>query len=107
MLLGGNATPLGYGVALLIELRHLFLPREECVSFDDVVKVANDGDGRLGVDARAEVPLQIANPENEIGNDGSAGIEFEAEELSCTSGPRTMPHSMRPRPNCVAKTKKS
>ena len=36
---------------------------------------------RLQVAARAEVPLQIADPENEIGNYGCTGIEFETEEL--------------------------
>ena len=38
----------------------------------DVVKVADDGEGRLCVAARAEGPLQVADPEDKIGNDGSA-----------------------------------
>jgi len=81
MFLCRDTIPLGHGVALLIEQRYLFLPREKCVRFNDVVKVADDGDGRLGIAARAEVPLQVANPENEIGNDRCAWIKFETQEL--------------------------
>ena len=50
------------------------------------MKVADDGDGRLCVATGAEMPLQVADPENEIGNDGSTGIEFKAEELMRVDG---------------------
>jgi hypothetical protein len=40
----GDAIPFGDGDAVLIFGRDAFLPGEECVGFDNVVEVADDGD---------------------------------------------------------------
>jgi hypothetical protein len=77
----GGAVPLNNGVAVFVFGGDSLLPGNQCVGFYDVVEVADDGDGGLGVTAGAEVPLEVADPEDEVGDDGGAGVEFEAKEL--------------------------
>ena len=48
----------------------------------DVVEALDDGFGRSRRSApRAEIPLQITDPEDEIGDGGSAGIQFDSLQL--------------------------
>ncbi len=81
MLFEGDAVPLRYRVAVVIRSGDALLPGEQGVTMFDVVEVAYDGDGRLGIAAGTEMPLQVADPEHQVGNDGSAGIDFHAEQL--------------------------
>jgi hypothetical protein len=75
------AVPLGDGIAVVIGGDELLLPSHQGVAVLDVVEVADDGDGWLRVAARAEVPLKIADPEHEVGYDGGARIDLDAEKL--------------------------
>jgi hypothetical protein len=47
----------------------------------DVVEVTDNWDRWLSVAAGAEVPLEVADPEDEVGDDGGAGVDLDAEEL--------------------------
>ncbi len=60
---------------------YLLLPCEKGICFNDDVEVANNGYRLLCIAASTEVPLQIADPKNKIGDDSSARIEFDAEKF--------------------------
>ncbi len=45
------------------------------------MKITDHGDGRLHLATGAEVPLKIADPEDEVGDDGGAWVEFDTEQL--------------------------
>ena len=47
----------------------------------DVVEFFQDGFAGRRLAARAEMPLQIANPQNHFGNSDGAGVDFEAKKL--------------------------
>ena len=83
---GGDTIPLGERVALTIERGDLRRMGHERVAVPDVVKVADDREGDLLRRAGAEMPLEVADPEDEIGDDGGARVQFEAEELVGVDG---------------------
>lgn len=45
------------------------------------MEVTDNWDRWLSVAAGAEVPLEVADPEDEVGDDGGAGVDLGAEEL--------------------------
>ncbi len=63
-----DTVPLGNRIAVFVDGGDLLRPGHEGVAVFDVVEVADDGNRRLGVAAGAEVPLQVADPEDEIGD---------------------------------------
>jgi hypothetical protein len=52
----------------------------------DVVEVADYGQRRSDIAAGAEVPLEISDPEDEVGDGSGAGIDVDAEELMRVNG---------------------
>ena len=54
---------------------------EHGVAALDVFEFLQDGFAGRRLAARAEMPLQIANPQNHFGDGGGAGIDFEAQKL--------------------------
>ena len=84
---GGFAVPLGDGLAVGVEAGFDGVALHEGVATFDVVEVFDDGFGRDGVGPKgAEIPLEVADPENEIGDDGGTGVDFNAEELMRVHG---------------------
>ena len=81
MFLFRASIPAGDGCALIIEDRRDGVPRKDGVAAFDVVEGFDDGFGRRDASVRAEMPLEVADPEDEFGDGGGAGIDFEAEEL--------------------------
>ena len=81
MLFLGFAVPPGEGLAGIVEDGFDAVVGDEGVAVFDVVEVADDGLGRVFGFADAEEPLEGADPEDEFGDGGGAGVEFEAEEL--------------------------
>ena len=59
---------------------------EHGVAAFDVFEIAQDGARRQAGAARAEVPLQVADPQHQLGDGGGARVEFEAEELVRVDG---------------------
>ena len=47
----------------------------------DVLEVANDRLGGTNVPPSAEVPLQVADPQDHLGDGGGPGVELQAEQL--------------------------
>ena len=67
---GGGAEIVGY---------------EDGVADFDVLEGSEDGVGGEAAGA-SEVPLEVADPEDEFGDGGGAGVYFEAEELVGVDG---------------------
>jgi hypothetical protein len=79
--LKGAAVPdeLGFAVGAFCEV--LFVVGEDGVAALDVVEFFEDGLGRGRRAVDAEVPLEVADPEDEFGEGGGAGVELDAEDL--------------------------
>ncbi|MNS45411.1 hypothetical protein D3C72_778780 [compost metagenome] len=62
---------------------HQFLarPRQQGVGLPDLLEVAQDRLGRLGVAKDPEMPLQIADPHHHLGDPGGVGVLFQPPEL--------------------------
>ena len=86
MFLRRAAVPVGDGFAVLVEQRFAADPREQRVAAFDVFEVFDDRFGRVDVAAGAEVPLEVADPEDEVGDGGGAGVDLDAEELVGVDG---------------------
>lgn len=96
MLFEGDAIPDGDRVSVLVNRRLARGKGNERVGFLDVVKIPDDGNGRLRVSARFEVPLEIADPENKVSNDRRAWIHFYSEQLMRIDGqPGVLQHLLR------------
>jgi len=80
VLFQGDALPYGDRSAVLVD-EFAPGPYDERVGFFDVVSAPNDRNGWLCVSARFEVPPEIADPQDEVGNESGALIDFEAEQL--------------------------
>src|SRR5688500_10966879 len=82
MPLPGDAIPGSAGVALLVHSGFHVVIGKESVAVFDVVEALNDGFRReRGGSPGAEVPLQVTDPEDEVGDGGGAGIHLESLEL--------------------------
>jgi hypothetical protein len=77
----GAAIPLGNWVSVIIQGRLSVLPSHEGIFALDVMEVINYGNARRDVAASAEVPLEIADPEDEVGDGGGAWVDVDSEEL--------------------------
>ena len=62
------------------------VPGEHGVAVFDVVEVAQHRLGGGGAAVGAEVPLQVADPEHQLGDGGGPGVELDAEELVRVDG---------------------
>ena len=83
---GGDAVPAGDGAAFGVGARGGGVPGEDGVAVLDVVEVAQDRLGGGGLPVGAEVPLQVADPEHQLGDGGGPGVELDAEELVRVDG---------------------
>jgi hypothetical protein len=79
--LGGATVPAGEGLAVGAGEGFDAVAVEQGVAVLDVVEVADDGLGGMDGAAVAEVPLEGADPEDEFGDGGGAGVDLDAEEL--------------------------
>jgi hypothetical protein len=69
-------------IAVLVASGLFAIVDKQRIARFDVVETLDDGfRRRRGCAPGSEVPLQVADPEDEIGNDGGARVEFEAEQL--------------------------
>ncbi len=80
------AVPAADGTAPVVEYRHDIVAGEHGVAAFDVAEVLEDGAGRQAAALRAEVPLQVADPQHQFGDGRRARVEFEAEELVRVDG---------------------
>ena len=76
-----NAVPAGNGLAVIVTCKFFFVVGENGVTVLDVVELFEDGFLGHGVAVGAEVPLEVADPEDEVGDGGGAGVDFNAAEL--------------------------
>ena len=86
MELGRAAVPAGEGLAGFVGGEGDGVGGEHGVAAFDVFEVAQDGAGRQAAALGAEVPLQVADPEDHFGDGGGARVDFEAEELVRVDG---------------------
>jgi hypothetical protein len=83
---GGAAVPAGERLAAVVGGEFDGIAGEHGVAAFDVLEVAQDGAGRQAAALGAEVPLQVADPEDHFGDGGGARVDFEAEELVRVDG---------------------
>ena len=87
MRFGRAAVPARDGPARRVEQRLDRVPGQHRVATFDVVKAADD---RLGdvpqFPFRTQPPLQIADPQNQLGDDRGAGIDLQPQELARRHG---------------------
>ena len=83
---GGDAVPAGDGAAFGVDARGGGVPGEDGVAVLDVVEVAQHRLGGGGAAVGAVVPLQVADPEHQLGDGGGPGVELDAEELVRVDG---------------------
>jgi hypothetical protein len=83
---GAAAVPAGEGLAGFVGGEGDGVGGEHGVAAFDVLEVAQDGAGRQAAALGAEVPLQVADPEDHFGDGGGARVDFEAEELVRVNG---------------------
>ncbi len=76
-----RAVPTGLRLAMFIPGEFFFVISEDGVAAFDVVEFFEDGLGGHGFAVGAEVPLEVADPEDQIGDGGGAGVDFDAAEL--------------------------
>ena len=62
------------------------LPREDGVAALDVVEGAEDGFGRNALAVDFEMPLEVADPQDKLGDGGGARVQLDAEELVGVDG---------------------
>ena len=83
---GGLAVPAAEWYAVLIAHQLAAVVVEHGVTAFDIFEVAQNRAGRQAGAAGAEMPLQVADPEDEFGDGGGTRVEFEAEELMRVDG---------------------
>ncbi len=77
---------IGIGLLVVDDPRQgIAVPSEHCIAALDIVEGAEDGLGRVFAGG-AIVNLQIADPEHQFGDGGSAGIDLDAQELVWIDG---------------------
>jgi hypothetical protein len=81
MLFHRPPIPTRDGLALLVEHGLGAVVGEDGVAVLDVVEVLDDGLGRGDAAAGAEVPLEVADPQDQLGDGGGARVHLQAEEL--------------------------
>ena len=81
-----HAVPAADRNAAFVEHRFHSVPGEHRVAAFDVPEILEDRLRRQSAALRAEVPLQVADPQYQFGNRGSARVEFEAEKLMRVDG---------------------
>ena len=81
MLFHRPPVPARDGLAVLVEHGLGAIAGEHGVAALDVVEVLDDGLGRGDAAAGAEVPLEVADPQDQLGDGGGARVHLEAEEL--------------------------
>ena len=67
--------------AIILDRLRLAIPCENGVAAFDVAEFFEDGFGGHRVTAGAEVPLEVADPENKFRERGGARVQFDAEKL--------------------------
>lgn len=88
-----DAVPNGDGLAVFVLHGFAAVVVDEGVAVIDVFEVAQDGFGQFEPAVDAVVPLQVADPEHDLGDGGGAGVEFDAEELVGVYGEATGFHA--------------
>src|SRR5690606_23906592 len=80
MLDAGDAIPSRDDVSIVIDARDSLIVLDQCVAVLDVAVLTEDRRIEPAcVSVGAEVPLEVANPEDDVGDGGGAGIDLEAE----------------------------
>ena len=85
----GDPVPAGDGAARSVAEHVPTVVGDDRVPFDDVVEIPEHRLGGQGTAAGAEVPLQIADPQHQLGDGDGARIDFEPEELVRIDGVRS------------------
>jgi hypothetical protein len=80
------AIPAADGDAVVIQHEVNAIKGEHGIRAFDVVKVLENRAGRQAAALGAEVPLQVADPQHQLGNRGGARVELQAEELVRVDG---------------------
>src|SRR5690606_12143992 len=82
MLDAGDAIPSRDDVSIVIDARDSLIVLDQCVAVLDVAVLTEDRRIEPAcVSVGAEVPLEVAYPEDDLGDGGGAGVDLEAEEL--------------------------
>ena len=78
----GDAVPRGERVTVLVHGRFDLVIREQRIAMLNIVKAPDDGLGRQRRGApRAEIPLEVTDPQHQVGDGGGAGIELDSHQL--------------------------
>ena len=78
---GGDAVPAQHRVAGGVGQRLQAVVGQHGVAVLDVAVVVHHGLGHAAVAKGADVPLQKANPQHQLGQSGGAFVEFNAAQL--------------------------
>lgn len=79
--LPGHAVPAGDGAAMLVAQHVRFVIGDDGILFADIGEVLQHRLRRHGAAAGAEMPLQVADPQDQFGDGDGARVDFEAEKL--------------------------
>ena len=77
----GAAVPAAQQLAVVVMGQRQFVPVQHGVAAFNVAVVVHHGFGHGLVAACADVPLQIANPQHQLGHGGGAFVELNAQQL--------------------------
>jgi hypothetical protein len=75
------AVPAAEQLAGVVVGQLLRVPGQHGVAAFDVAVVVHHGLGHGGVAAGADVPLQVANPQHQLGQGGGAFVQLDAAQL--------------------------
>ena len=77
----GAAVPAAEQLARVVVGEFLRVPGQHGVAAFDVAVVVHHGLGHGGVATGADVPLQVANPQHQLGQGGGAFVQLDAAQL--------------------------
>lgn len=83
---GGHPIPTGHRAAFAVQPGPGAVAGQHGVAVLDVAEIAQDRLGRAGLAMCAEVPLQIADPKDQLGHGGGPGVHLNPQELVRVNG---------------------